>query len=74
MHKSINKLPIQDVMGITLRMILFCITHVSRSTKPHLATRAQVDYAVLCRNGVLFNWTAMLLINMKEKMMRCRIG
>jgi len=73
-HKSNNKPPIQDVMDITLRMILFCITCVAGITGPHLATHAQVDYTVLCRDGVLFNWSVTLLVNMKEQLTRCRIG
>ena len=39
-HKSSNKLPIWDVMDLTLRTILFCITRVVGSTRPHLVTRA----------------------------------
>lgn len=72
-RKSNNKLSIQDVMDLTLRTIMFCITHVVGSTGPHLDTRAQVDYAVLCQDGVLYNLSAMLLVN-KEQLTRCRIG
>ena len=54
-HKSSDKLPIRDVLDITLRTILFCITQVVGSTGPHLMTRMQVNYAVLCRDGLLYN-------------------
>ena len=55
MHKSRDKLPIKDVMDLMLKTILFCITRVAGSTGPHLATRSQVNYVVLCRDGVLYN-------------------
>lgn len=54
-HKSSNKLPIRNVMDLALKTILFCITRVVGSTSPHLATRAQVNYVVLCRDGFLYN-------------------
>ena len=47
-HKSSNKFPIRDVMDLTLKTILFCITGVVGSTSPHLDTRSQVNYVVLC--------------------------
>lgn len=71
-HKSNNKFPIWDVMDLTLRTILFCIPWVAGSTGPHLATREQVNYVVLCRYGVLYNQSATLLTNMKEQLTRCR--
>ena len=51
-QKSSNKLPIRDVMDLTLKTILFCITRVAGSTSPHLATRAHVNYTMLCQDGV----------------------
>ena len=73
-HKSSNKFPIQDVMDLTLKTILFCITQVVGSIGPHLATRAQVNYAVLCQDGILYNWCVALLEGMKVNLPNARRG
>lgn len=60
-------------MDLTSRTILFCIHWVVGSTGPHLTTREQVNYVVLCRDWVLYNWSETLIENMKEKITRCKI-
>lgn len=73
-HKSSGNFPIRDVMDLTLQIILFCITQVAGSTDPHLSTRTHVNYAVLCRDVILYNWCAMLLATMKDQLTKCKMG
>ena len=73
-RKSSNKFPVRDVMDLTLKNILFCISQVVGSISPDLATKSQVNYTMLCRDGDLYNWCATLLASMKEQLTKCKVG
>jgi hypothetical protein len=73
-HKRNNKLTIGQVMDLTLHTILFTITWAVGSMGPHLASRSQVDYAVMSFSPTVYNWCAVILANMKEKLTKCKLG
>ena len=73
-QKVSGKLPISQVMSIPLKTILFSVTRIARSTAPHLASKAQMQYALIALDGVVYNWCMGLLVNMKDQLTRCRRG
>jgi hypothetical protein len=73
-QKRKNKLPISQVVDLTLCTMLFTITWAIGSTRPHLASRIQVDYAVMSLSPTVYNWCVVVLVNMKDQLTKCRLG
>ena len=61
-----NKLPISQVVSLPLKTILFTVTRIAGSTTPHLASKVQMQYALIALDGVVCNWCMGLLVNMKD--------
>jgi hypothetical protein len=54
-RKRSNKIPIGQVMDLTLFTILFTITWGEGITRPHMASRSQVDYVVMSLSPTVYN-------------------
>jgi hypothetical protein len=67
-QKRNNKLPIGKVHDLTLCTILFTITQAVGSTIPHLASRSQVDYSMMCMSSIMYNWCGAVFTNMKDQL------
>jgi hypothetical protein len=65
-EKFSGKVPIKNVLDLSLRTILFTITHVAGSAAPHMALQNQFQYAIECMEPRVFNWCEGLLKNMKK--------
>ena len=55
-------------------MILFMSTWVEGSTKPHLASKNHIQYALAYLDPTMFDWFFGLLINMKDQLTNWKIG
>ena len=73
-QKVSGKLPISQVVSLPLKTILFTVTRIAGSTTPHLASKAQMQYALIALDGVVYNWCMGLLVNMKDQLTRCKRG
>jgi hypothetical protein len=69
-----GRIVIKDVRDLPLRSILFSITNLVGSTSTHLASRSQMAYALQCVEPTLFNWSTTFLHNVKDQILRCRMG
>jgi hypothetical protein len=73
-EKHSGKVPIKNVLDLSLRTIIFTITCVSRSETPYMALQSQFQYAIECMEPRVFNWCEGLLKNMKKQLTKCRTG
>jgi hypothetical protein len=64
-HKMSGQIPIQDIVDLPLKTILFYITQASGSTTPHLASKTNMQVALMCLEPTIFNWCEGVLANMK---------
>ena len=71
-RKQGGKLPIQHVTNVALKIILFKVTGMARSTSAHLASKGQVLISLRAMDGVVFNWCLGLLVNLKDQLTCCR--
>ena len=71
-HKVSEKIPIKDVGSLPLCTILFTITKITSSTRPHLVLKSQMAIAVECLEPKVFNWSYVMLINLKYQLRRCK--
>lgn len=55
-YKQGRKLPIQHVIDVPLKTILFTVTRLARSTSSHLASKSQVLISLRSIDGVVFDW------------------
>jgi hypothetical protein len=69
-----EKLPIQHVIDIPLRMILYTVTRIAGSTSAHSASKSQVMISIRATKGMVFDWCSGLLANLKDQLTRCRQG
>ena len=65
-----GKLPIQHVIDIPLRTILYTMTRIVGSTLAHLASKSQVMISIRATEGVVFDWCLGLLANLKDQLTR----
>ena len=72
-HKQGGKLPIQHVLEIPLKTILFTITRMAGSTSAHLASKSQVLISLRAMDGVVFNWCSGLLANLMDQLTCCQM-
>ena len=54
-QKVIEKLPISQVVSLSLRTILFTMTHIVGSMAPHLATKGHIQYDLIALDGMVYN-------------------
>ena len=73
-QKISKKLPINQVVSPPLKTILFTVTQIVRSIAPHLASKAQMQYALIAMDGMVYNWCMGLLVNMKDQLTRWKRG
>ena len=73
-EKKAGRAPIMVVTDVVLRTILFTITRVFGSLGAHVATKAQMAYAVECMEPRVFNWCEGLRTNMMNQLTSCRTG
>jgi hypothetical protein len=73
-EKHSGKVSIKDVEDLSLRTILYTITHVAGSASPHMALQSHFQYAIECMEPRVFNWCEGLLKNMKKQLTKCRTG
>jgi hypothetical protein len=64
--RTSNKLPIRDDIDLPLKTIIFMITQVVGSIKPHLDSKGNIEYALACLEPMIFNWCLGMLFNMKD--------
>lgn len=69
-RKQGEKLPIQHVIDVLLKTILFTVTRLAGSTSAHLASRSQVHISLRATDGVVFDWCSGFLANLKDHLMR----
>ena len=69
-----GKLPIQHVMDIPLRTILYTVTRIAGSTSAHLASKSQVLTSIRATKGVVFDWCSGLWANLKDQLTCGREG
>lgn len=55
-RKRSGNIPIKNVRDVPLKTIIFIITCISESVTLHLATKAQIQYALECMEPIIFNW------------------
>jgi hypothetical protein len=73
-EKHSGKVSIKDVQDLSLRTILYTITHVVGSVSPHMALQIHFQYAIGCMEPLVFNWYEGLLKNMKKQLTKWRTG
>jgi hypothetical protein len=67
-EKHSGKVSIKDVEDLSLRIILYTITHVVGSAAPHMDLQIHFQYAIECMEPRVFNWCEGLLKNMKKQL------
>ena len=70
--KVSGNISIKDVGSLPLCTILFTITKITSSTRPHLVLKSQMAIAVECNEPKVLNWSYAVLINLKYQLRRCR--
>lgn len=73
-HKQGRKLPIQHVIDIPLKTILFIVTWLAGNTSAHLASKSQILISLRATDGVDFDWCSSLVANLKDQLTRCQLG
>lgn len=71
-RKVSGKIPIKYVGSIPLSTILFTITNLIGFTGPHLALKSKMEIEMECLEPKVFNWSYVVLINLKDQISRCR--
>jgi hypothetical protein len=71
-EKHSVKVAIKDVDDLSLRTILYTITHVVGSATPHLDLQSHFQYVIECKEPQVFNWSDDLLKIMKKQLTNCR--
>ena len=69
-----RKLPIQHVIDISVRTILYTMTRIAGSTSTHLASKSQVMISIHATEGMVSDWCSSFLENLKDQLTRCRQG
>ena len=65
-ERSKGKVAIWGVQDLTLRTILFTISHMAGSTAPHMDLRSYFQYAIECTEPWFFNWADAVLRSVKR--------
>jgi hypothetical protein len=73
-ERSKGKVAIWGVWDLTLRTILFTISHMDRSVSPHMALQRYFQYAIECTEPRVFNWADAVLRSMKRQLTKRRRG
>ena len=73
-RKQGGKLPIQHIIDMSLKTILFTVARLVGSTSTHLASKSQVLISLRATNGVVSDWCSGLLANLKDQLTHCRLG
>jgi hypothetical protein len=61
-----GKVAIWGVRDLTLRTILFTISHIVGSSTPHMTLQSYFQYAIECTEPQDFNWADVMLHSMKR--------
>jgi hypothetical protein len=67
-----SQLPISKITNLSLQVILLLIGWITSSTTLHQVSRAQMNCAIQCLNGQIFDWSTTLLECMKRQLTDCR--
>ena len=72
--KQGGKLPIQHVIDVPLKTIIFTVAWLEENTSIYLASKSQVLISLRATDGVVFDWCSDFLANLKDQLMHCRLG
>jgi hypothetical protein len=62
---------ISKITDLSPQAILLLIGWITSSTTLHQASHAQMNYAILCLNAQIFDWSTTLLECMKRQLIDC---
>ena len=66
--RKYGKINIRDVRDLPLRTILFTITKLAGTITFHVANRSYMQYALECLEPTVFNWSEVVLSQIKEQL------
>ena len=67
-----NRIDIKTIIRLKLKMVAFTVTRLCGSAAPHVATKTQMQTAVECYRGTIFNWCEGVLANVKGQLTRAK--
>jgi hypothetical protein len=68
-----SQVPIQKIMNLGLRVVLYMIGQIIGSIALHQASRAQMHCAVQCLQPMIFDWSTTMLNYMKTQLTECKL-
>ena len=69
-----KKIPIKDVMDVTLQMVFLTMQHTSGSQGDKEESISHMLYSLEETKPMVFNWEESLVVTFKEKLTKCRPG
>lgn len=69
-----KRIDIKTISRLELKVITFTITRLCGSAALHVATRSQMQMAIDCFRGTIYNWCKAVLENVKGQLTRAKNG
>ena len=69
-----SQIPKKSVQILGLKAILLALGRIAGLASLHQASRPMMFYAVECIQPIIYDWSTMLLSNMKQQLNDCKMG
>jgi hypothetical protein len=67
------QIPIKNIQSLSLKVILYTMTHIVGSSSLHQASWSQMQYVVECMRPTIFDWSTTMLNCMKTQLTDCKL-
>ena len=69
-----SQIPTNSIQVLGLKAILLALGRIAGLASLHQASRPLMFYAVECMRPIVYDWSTVLLSNMKQQLSDCKIG
>ena len=69
-----SQIPTNSIQILGLKAILLALGKIAGLASLHQASRPMMFYAVECMRPTVYDWSTMLLSNMKQQLSDCKMG